>query len=102
MRAKIKPIELKVNTKSILNLIVCYNYENDKMPYLVMNNKTYECIKIYFGEIYTLRNIMEKLIIEKLPQENVEFMNNEINNSCLYGCKIFIDNELKFGEIEIR
>ena len=86
MSKKFSIVRTKIDINKLLNNIEEYSIINMVKPYLFMNKDT-----------------INELILQTSFKPDISW-GIQSNNMCGYfrECKVFCDNTLKFGEIEIR
>jgi hypothetical protein len=86
---KINLISTKLDLDKLQEEIYHFGFLENKQPYLFMNSSTMNELEKQSGSD-TFNDFKER---------------NRFNNSllCRYqGCKVYLDNSLQFGEIELR
>lgn len=90
---KVKAVRTDIDCRSLYKNICDFEGTTNQTAYLIMNKDTAQC----FEETCAKNNYWYGY---HLCQQLCESMYDTIAEYC--GHKIFIDNDLKFGEIEIR
>ena len=105
---------IKFNEECIRKCIEAYHDMHNKYPYMICNEKTMEIIPKELTSplmingsnlIYSSGFSDSGMEIKSISINSDKYVKEEPSNkSCKtwYGAKIIIDNDMKFGEVEIR
>lgn len=106
---------IKFNEECIRKCIEAYHDMHNKYPYMICNEKTMEIIPEEKRTPSLTMNSSNIIYSSGFSDSDIEIKSISINSdkyvkeepsnkSCKtwYGAKIIIDNDMKFGEVEIR
>ena len=88
---------LEINKDKLKKYIESYQTINSKDPYIICNQKTVE--ELIDTEHYFINHADMTFKIGTLE---IRDDHKNYDDICFYGCKVLIDNKLKYGDIEVR
>ena len=93
---------LKINDKKLKDQIDGFKALYNKDPYIICSEKTFDKLTEGIEDIFKPFKISDEIV---LTIDNIEVKKNgkkDYNEAMYYACRVLINNDLTFGDIEVR